>query len=172
LLCSAQVPEQTTVSGNIISPRGNFSFNFPSGTYTQYDTLTTLFYASNVDTLLTLQTHFVGNVTINSTDSIWTTLLNQNSNDTLRAMGAFMLVMSNGQLSSIQNINPTINNPKGVELSFICAGEADENNLVFTRLYLKNGQFYAFTAASVQSDIIRLGTYKTTFFNSINFLSQ
>jgi hypothetical protein len=170
-IATAQTPVPTTVNWpQITAARGNFKFGFPSTTYTAIDTLNTLIYSKQVDTLLSLQVHYVNNVTVSTTDSVWAVLLSQNNNDTLRAMGGFMLVLANGQLTSIQNLNPAGNNPKGLEISMICPGESTESNLIFSRLFLQNGRFHAFTVGSLASDVIRLGTYKTTFFNSISFL--
>ena len=169
---AAQIPEQTTTNNwpQVTSIRGSFKFSFPNNTYSTIDTLNTLFYVKQVDTLLSLQVHYINNVAVSTTDSVWTVLLSQNNNDTLRAMGGFMLILANGQLTSIQNLNPAGNNPKGLEISMVCPGESVENNIIFSRLYLQNGRFHAFTAGSLASDVVRLGAYKTTFFNSITFL--
>lgn len=160
---------QTSNWSTITSPRGNFQFSFPNSIYSTIDTLNTLFYVKDVDTLLSIQVHYINNVTVSTTDSLWTVLLTQNNNDTLRAMGGFMLVLANGQLTSIQDLNPVGNNPKGIEISMKCPGENAPNNIIYSRLYLQNGRFHAFSVGSVEGDVDRLNIYKTTFFNSINF---
>jgi hypothetical protein len=165
---SSRAQSWTSVS----SSRGNFSFQLPSSDYTQRDTLNTLFYTKQIDTLLSIQVIYIDNVIANLSDSLWTALLSQNNGDTLRAMGGFMLVMTQGTLVSIQNLTPTSNNPKGIEIGFQCQGESVENNIIVSRIYFKNGRFTAFTIGSLQSDVIRLGVYKTSFFNSINFYSS
>ena len=80
-----------------------------------------------------------------------------------------MLVLANGQLTSIQDLNSVGNNPKGIEISMTCPGENAANNVIFSRLYLQNGRFHAFSVGSVENDVDRLNIYKTIFFNSINF---
>lgn len=155
----------TTISAT----RGNFQFKFPSNTYSITDTLNTLFYTYEVDSLISVQVHYLGIANINTTDSVWTTLLSQNNGDTLRAMVGYMLVLTNGQIASIQNIVPTPYNPKGIDFSIVAPSEKVESQIIHSRLYYQGGRFYAFTVVSVESDVIRLGTYKTTFFNSIYF---
>jgi hypothetical protein len=162
---SSRAQSWTSVS----SARGNFSFQLPSSSYTQKDTLNTLFYDFKVDTLLGLDVHHMSNVQMIQNDSLFTIYLNQNSGDTLRAVGSLMLTLTNGQLVSIQNISPTSNNPKGLEIGIQLAGETSGNNLMFSRIYYSNGKFTAFTTLSLSSDAIRLGIYKTAFFNSISF---
>jgi hypothetical protein len=80
-----------------------------------------------------------------------------------------MLTLTKGQLVSIQNISPTSYNPKGLEIGIQLAGETSGNDLMFSRIYYSNSKFSAFTATGLSSDAIRLGIYKTSFFNSISF---
>lgn len=169
IFCVNIVIGQTSNWSTIMSPRGNFQFSFPNNIYTTIDTLNTIFYVKDVDTILSIQVHYINNVTVSTTDSVWTMLLAQNNNDTLRAMGGFMLVLANGQLTSIQDLNSVGNNPKGIEISMTCPGENAANNVIFSRLYLQNGRFHAFSVGSVENDVDRLNIYKTIFFNSINF---
>jgi hypothetical protein len=153
----------------VSSPRGNFSFQFPTLNYIQKDTLDLLFYDNQVDSLLGLEVQYLSNAQMIQNDSLFTIYLNQNNGDTLRAVGSFMLSLTNGQLVSIQNIAPTNNNPKGLEIGIEYEGETTGNNLMFTRIYYSNNRFTAFSTTSKSSDAVRLGIYKTSFFNSISF---
>ena len=151
----------------IFSSRGNFSFQTLS-TYIQRDTLSTLYYAAQLDTL-GLQVHFIDNSTLISNDATFTALITQNAGDTLRAIAQFMINLTNGQLVSIQNLGTVGTMPTGLEFGILMPSELNANMYMFTRLFRRYNRFYAFTATSTQTDISRLTTYKTTFFNSINF---
>lgn len=160
-----QAPGWSTVS----STRGGFNFQFPNGTYIQKDTLSTLYYGRSIDTLLSLNVHYIDDVYTVQNDSLWGVLLNQNNGDTLRAVGTLMLILTNGQLLSIQNLSPTNTTPQGLEIGISLATDQTGAGFIFSRIYYHGGRFTAFTASSIDSDILRLGSYKTTFFNSINF---
>ena len=151
------------------STRGNFSFQLPNNNYTSKDSLNVLFYNYQVDTVLTIVTHYIDNAYMVQNDSLFTVLLNQNYGDSLRAVGGLMLLLTNGQLQSIQDINPTSYNPKGIEIGFNYVADQTGDGLLFSRIFYKNGKFTAFTISSIGSDSVRLGVYKTTFFNSIDF---
>jgi hypothetical protein len=58
------------------SARGNFSFQMPSGSYTQKDTLNTLIYDYKVDSLLILDVLYKSNVQMIQNDSLFTIYLN------------------------------------------------------------------------------------------------
>ena len=161
----AHAQSWTTVNAT----RGNFAFQLPNSNYTSKDSLDMLLYNYPVDTVLTLVTHYIENAYMVQNDSLFTILLNQNSGDSLRAIGSLMLLIANGQLVSIQDITPTTYNPKGIEIGFNYVADQTGDGLLFSRIFYKNGKFTAFTISSIGSDANRLGLYKTTFFNSINF---
>ena len=154
---------------NISSNRGSFNFHMPVASATfQKDTLGVLFYHNEIDTILGLQTHYIDGVSTVTTDSVWQVLLAQNNSDTLRAFAGLCIIFTNGQLSSIQDLNPTALNPKGVEFSITMPEQESVSEVMFTRIYYHNGRFFAFTANGVQSDINRLNNYKNNLFNSIS----
>ncbi|NJN33485.1 MAG: hypothetical protein HC817_03730 [Saprospiraceae bacterium] len=157
---------------NVLAPRGNFSFQMPQSGYNQRDTLSTLFYSLEIDTLLSLQVHHIGNVHTEMpvSDPVWQQLLNQNGGDTLRAVGAMMLLLTNGTLEGIQNITASGAQPPGIEIGIKYPSEKIAgNDLLISRIYYQAGKFVAFTLTSTEGDAVRLGSYKTSFFNSIYF---
>jgi hypothetical protein len=80
-----------------------------------------------------------------------------------------MLILTNGQLVSIQNLSPAGNIPSGLEIGISYTSDQTGDGLMFSRIYYINERFTSFTIGSVGSDAYRLSIYKTSFFNSINF---
>ena len=157
---------------NISSTRGSFNFQLPGNNFISKDTLGVLFYNYQVDTALTLDTHYIDDAVMIQNDALFTSLLNQNSGDSLRAVSGMMLLLTNGQLVSIQNLVATSSYPKGIEIGFTYKSDMSADGLIFSRIFYKNNKFTSFSINGAASDAVRIGLYKTTFFNSINFPQQ
>ena len=165
LFCFEVLNAQTWTTVN--ASRGNFSFQILN-TFAKFDTLSTLLYSANQDSL-GIQVHFIDSASVINNDANFTSLISENQGDTLRAIAAFMISLTNGQLVSIQNLGAVGTMPKGLEVGIKFKAELPDNIIMFSRIYRRYNRFYAFTATSIEPDLTRLGNYKNTFFNSINF---
>ena len=171
-IASAQTPDPVEENWTQVTPiRGNFKFSFPSNIHGFIDTLNSLLYSKEIDTILNLQVYYIDNVTTNvaETDVVWQNILNQNSGDTLRSFAGVMLLLSEGTLEGIQDLPQNGNKPRGVEVGIRSPNDGISNYMMVSRIYYYNRKFLIFTASSTPNDNVRLGLYKTSFFNSIIF---
>ena len=151
------------------------SFLSPLGA-AKYDTLQTTFYAIKVDTSLSLHVHVFEDAKFGNGNEILTEALQDSEGDTLRAIAKIMLLTTNSELTSIEDIvtsytsNLNINYVNGLEMSFYYKTlQSSQQYHTFIRYYLLNNRFYAFSLTTGESEILRAYTYKNQFFNSIQF---
>lgn len=158
-------PDTNWVLLNNYNP--NFSFKLPDNP--QFlDTVNIESYFFKVDSTLGIQVHFLDSISLDSTSEIFTIALAQTNFDTLRTIGKILLLLSNGTLTSISDLN--IDNHKGLEIGFSYNEvTASEKEYSFNRIFLFDNKFLTFTVTGIETDLERLILYKETFFNSINF---
>ena len=146
-------------------PNGVY-FSMPS-TPVSFDSLDTKIYDYSPDTLVAMQTHIFKNSQFTTTEQMFNSALAQNNGDTLRAIAAITVSVTNSQLTSIQNITSSNGRP-GVEFSIrYSTFQSSEPSHTFLRYFLKNNKFVSFSVTGVESDITRVTSLKNIFFGSI-----
>ena len=141
----------------------------------KYDTLQTTYYAIKVDTSLSLQVHIFEGAQFGEGNELLNEALIDTEGDTLRAIAKIMLLVTNSELTSIEDVTSMTNNFEaldinGLEMSFYYKTlPSSEPYHTFIRYYLTNNRFYAFSLTTGESEILRAYTYKNQFFQSIQF---
>ena len=144
------------------------SFDMPETPYS-FDTLLTSLYSVAIDTTLALQVHVFDDARFDSINDIFQQALVQENNDTLRAMGAIMLLATNSELTSISDIQT--DGYDGLEISFEYLSLASNYDYhSFVRFYLVDNYFVSFTVTVYEGSIDQGLFYKSLFFSSIGFL--
>lgn len=134
----------------------------------QYHTLqNTKMYSAQVDTALALNTHIQDSATLDTNSPHFAQALSQQNGDTLRAIAALTLLVTNSDLLSVQNV--TINGKTGLEVG-IRYKTLSSNYSFFTYLqyFLTGGKLFAFSITGTDGDQARVQQYKSVFFQSIN----
>lgn len=133
-----------------------------------YDTLHTTLYNGTVDSLLSLQMYFFDSAYFDSTEVLLQQALAQNNNDTLRAIVQLTLFATNSELLSIEDISSGLRSGLETGIDYLTL-QSDVPTLSFMRYYMFDGKFIVFSISGSKEDIPRLTSYKSIFFNSINF---
>src|ERR1700733_8715230 len=81
----------------------NVTFNVPTSPLI-LDTLNTQMYSVSVDSLLGLNVHILDSAQFQANDSLVAAALQQQNNDTLRAIASLALLTTNSELTEIENI--------------------------------------------------------------------
>jgi hypothetical protein len=86
----------------------------------------------------------------------------------MEAIPQLLLLATNSALTSISDI--TVAGKPGLEIG-IEYNELASNipTLTFIRSFLINNKFITYTISGSSADVLRLTSYKNTFFSSINF---
>ncbi len=169
LLLSGQIATAQQWIGVTDAP-AHIAFQFPTQAGPVLDDESQLrMYASAVDSLLGLQVHIYDSAYIDPEEPLYRTALEQTQHDSLRAIAKLILLATNSELTSIQDVN--INNRAGLEVGIRYMDLASEiPTLTFIRFFLVDRKFITFTISGSQEDMMRLTEYRNAFFNSIAFL--
>ena len=148
--------------------RDGFTFQLPLEPLI-IDTLETVLFGCEVDTLLSLQVHLFKDARFNPDEPVFLEALNKEENDTLRAIASIFLLATNSELTELVQI--TTNEVKGISLGIkYLTLASNEPYYTFVRYYLYEGRFMSFTVTSAESDLERGVEFKNVFFNSINII--
>jgi len=139
------------------------------------DTLSTTLYATPIDSTEALQVHIFNNAYFDSNNLLFSNALIQESGDTLRAVAKLMVLLSNSEVISMNEIYT--NGHRGLELGIKYL--TLQNNTPyssFIRYYLDKNNFISFSWTGNFTNMRRVPgeqgtpsppTYKDAFFNSI-----
>lgn len=133
------------------------------------DSLHTAFYVYEVDSLLAMQVHIFDKANLDSEETLIQTALAQEANDTLRAIASLIVLASDSELTSIQEVWE--DQIRGLEISILYPDD-DQGIFSFIRYYLYQEKFITFTITGIDSDMDRFLSMKDTFFNSIQLLPK
>jgi hypothetical protein len=134
------------------------------------DTLHTTMYVGAVDSLLSLQVHVFDSAYFDAEETLWQAALENNKQDTLRAIAQLAMLAAHGELLSIDDIKTPDGLRTGLEIGMgYLTLQSDEPTLIFMRYFLFQGKFIVFSIAGSEKDLTRLTAYKNTFFNTIKF---
>ncbi len=146
----------------IYSKHGDFSFRMPS-TPDLNESETTLMYSYEVDTTFFLQIKYsenLGNISI----------VTNNLNNTYKLFAQHLIYLTpNGQLESIKTVYTNGKEGKEIGISYANEQNTSIKMYLFVRVYIWDSQIATFTIGAPESNLSTLLSYKTSFFNSINF---
>ena len=146
----------------VYSQRGNFNFKMPSNP-DLFESETTLMYNYEIDTTFFLQTKYsddLGNISV----------ITSGLDDTYKLFAQHLIYLTpNSQLESIETIYTNGKQGKEIGISYDNEQDASIKMYCFIRVYIWNTQIATFTIGSTADDLSTLLSYKTSFFNSINF---
>ncbi len=146
----------------------NLSFDLPSPNVDIKDTLGTKMYSFGLDSTLATQVHIVDNMQIGSSDAVVQDVLNQYGADTLRAIAEVMMLVTNSQLLSVQNVTAA-SGDVGLEIGFEYQSlMSNATTVTFMQFYLIDNHFISFTVTGRTSAINQINTTRNTFFSSIS----
>lgn len=145
----------------------NVNFNLPIQPLI-FDTLNTKMYSCQIDTTLTLQMHIFSGAQFNKNEIVFNTALEQENNDTLRAIAKIILLATNSNLLELQEIktNDILGLKIGIEYTTL---STNIPFLSFFQYYFKNDNMYIFSMTCNKETIIQAQKYAEPYFNSINF---
>lgn len=145
----------------------NVTFDLPKQPQI-FDTLNTKLFSCQIDTTLTLQMHIFSGAQFNKNEIVFNTALEQENNDTLRAIAKIMLLATNSNLVELQEIktNDILGLKIGIEYTTL---STNVPFLSFFQYYLKNDKIYIFSMTCSKETINEAQQYSDSFFNSINF---
>jgi len=150
----------------ITVPQQGISFSMP-GQPLAVDTLHTKLYAVSVDSLLALQVHIFDSASLNPNETFLKAALAQTDGDTLRAIAAIFLLVTNSDLLELNDT--TVNNIRSIEIGLNYKTYASNIPYIsFIKYWFVNDNFFAFTITGANEDIERINSYKTIFYSSIN----
>lgn len=145
----------------------NVKFDFPKQPQI-FDTLNTKMYSCQIDTTLTLQLHIFSGAEFNKNEIVFNTALEQENNDTLRAIAKIILLATNSTLVELQEIKT--NDILGLKIGIgYTTLSTNIPFLSFFQYYFKNDNMYIFSMTCNKETIIQAQEYAEPYFNSINF---
>jgi len=161
---------QSTNWTTITDKETGISFSSPDNT-DSYDTDELKLFAAEISSSEAVQVHICKDAEFNVSDSVYQEALAQENNDSLRAMARMILLTSNSELTSIEEI--TTNGERGIELGIIYTDlQSEIQYYSFIRYYIIAGDFVSFTwtGDKTTAGLVAKGTVtnKSNFFQSIN----
>lgn len=133
------------------------------------ETLHTILYSSEVDSLLGLQVHVFDSAYLSMDEELFAEAMEENDNDELRAIAQIFLVATNSDLLSLEEITNNMGQ-QGIEIGLDYQTlQSDYPAISFIRYFLIDHKFIAFSISGSEDDMLRLMSYKDIFFDSINF---
>lgn len=176
LISTIIIKAQTLNWVRIIDSQTQTEFSMPENPM-HIDTLSTVLYSTSIDSTEALQVHIFDNASFNSNDPIFSNALIQENGDTLRAIAKVLVLFSNSEIISLNEIYT--NGHRGMILGIkYLTLQSNLPSSSFIKYYFENNKFISFTWTGNFTSMRRVSpnqglptppTFKDAFFESVEF---